>query len=327
MNQSDTDGTGIPVQVGGESGGAGLASRSGSGSDDGFRELVSRPLQVSLPGLMVLRLRVNRHHSNPAPEPVVHRHEHDQVLLYLLGQGALRIGGDFFQATAGTALLIRAGQEHEFLRRSPRRPVCVAVDLHLVGTDQPACDPAEDWLQRAELSATDLALVRQRLAPLARDGVLASEATDDSTWPGGSPGLAAAVLDLLHVVLRRLRREPGAEAVMDRLGGPVAAAVRRILIAGLDNGAVPDVAGVARQLNRRAVHLSRQLKAECGLTLGQLRAAVLLERAKQQLQGDGGISIGEVGAAVGLGDANYFSRWFRRQTGMSPGEWRRRHAP
>lgn len=318
--RSDAGDVAGPLLPAGATAAAGGAGHADPALDDGFSELVSRPLQVSLPGMAVLRLRINRHHPAPAPEPAIHRHAHDQVLLYLLGSGALRIAGEYFQATAGTALLIRAGQEHEFLRRSPRRPVCVAVDLELRAAEVEAGD---GWQPRAELSATDLALVRQRLAPLLRDGPLAPGAPADPTWPGGSPGLAAAVLDVLHVVLCRLRRESETELVMDRLGGPVAAAARRLLAAGLEQGEVPDVAGLAGRLGRRAAHLSRQLKAECGLTLGQLRAAVLLEHAKQLLQGER--RIGDVGAAVGMDDPNYFSRWFRRQTGMSPGEWRSRH--
>ena len=33
-----------------------------------------------------------------------------------------------------------------------------------------------------------------------------------------------------------------------------------------------------------------------------------------------------IAAAVGIDDRNYFSRWFRRQTGLSPTEWRRQGA-
>jgi len=68
-------------------------------------------------------------------------------------------------------------------------------------------------------------------------------------------------------------------------------------------------------------YLNRLLKEHEGLTLGQLRAHKLLARVQRLLRQAG--SIAEVAEAVGFDDPNYFARWFRKQTGLSPSRWRR----
>jgi AraC-like DNA-binding protein len=69
-------------------------------------------------------------------------------------------------------------------------------------------------------------------------------------------------------------------------------------------------------------HLNRLLRAECGLTLGQLRSRIRLKRAVALLADK--VPVQEVGEKVGILDPNYFARWFRQQTGVSPSSWRRR---
>jgi len=68
-------------------------------------------------------------------------------------------------------------------------------------------------------------------------------------------------------------------------------------------------------------HLNRLLRTECGLTLGQLRSRVRLKRAVAMLEEKQPVQ--EVGARIGIMDANYFARWFKQQTGVSPSRWRR----
>ena len=47
----------------------------------------------------------------------------------------------------------------------------------------------------------------------------------------------------------------------------------------------------------------------------------LVEEAKKQLQ-QPTVNVKDVGKAVGYGDSNYFTKVFRRITGMSPTEYR-----
>jgi AraC-like DNA-binding protein len=60
------------------------------------------------------------------------------------------------------------------------------------------------------------------------------------------------------------------------------------------------------------------------MTPGQLRDAERLKQVKRELRKGGAISA--VADGGGFADPNYFSRWFKRQTGVSPMVWRGREA-
>ena len=78
---------------------------------------------------------------------------------------------------------------------------------------------------------------------------------------------------------------------------------------------------IAKQIGKSVDHLNRQLKRESGVTIGQLLSAARLEEASDLLSQPNAV-IGEVASAIGYLDQNYFSRWFRQQTGQTPTEWR-----
>ncbi len=92
----------------------------------------------------------------------------------------------------------------------------------------------------------------------------------------------------------------------------------RAVFSGVEGGGegLP-VAKLAERVGYHPDHLTRLLKKETGMTSGQLRAALRLKRAQAEL---------EAGATVaersGFADANYFTRWFKRQTAKTPREWR-----
>jgi AraC-like DNA-binding protein len=63
--------------------------------------------------------------------------------------------------------------------------------------------------------------------------------------------------------------------------------------------------------------------AENGARFGELRAAQQLEMARRMLD-DAGYTVSEVGYLLGYGDPANFGRAFKRLTGQSPSEYRRR---
>ena len=66
-------------------------------------------------------------------------------------------------------------------------------------------------------------------------------------------------------------------------------------------------------------YLNRVFKRITGLSLSEQRNATRLETAKAALL-RGGTS-GSAAGLSGFNDANYFSRWFKQQTGMKPMEF------
>ncbi len=82
------------------------------------------------------------------------------------------------------------------------------------------------------------------------------------------------------------------------------------------------VADVAAAVGFHPDHLSHLFRRELGETVGGYLARCRIERARELLA-HSNAPIAAVAAGVGFTDPRYFSRFFRRATGMSPREYRR----
>ena len=126
-----------------------------------------------------------------------------------------------------------------------------------------------------------------------------------------------ALFDLLDRHARGLAgRAPGE--------GEIAARVRASVAAELP-GREPSVAAVARRLATSARTLQRRLGEE-GTSFARLVDEVRRERAETFLRA-GDVSIAEVSWLVGFSEQSAFTRAFRRWTGTSPTDFRRRTTP
>ncbi len=101
-------------------------------------------------------------------------------------------------------------------------------------------------------------------------------------------------------------------------------AVKHLLAVMLLDG-VPSRQAVAAQLGMSERSLHRHLLAQGtswrGLLNG-LRRDLCLRRL-----GDSPVTAGEMAAVLGFSTHQAFLRWFRQETGMTPGEYRRQHLP
>lgn len=85
---------------------------------------------------------------------------------------------------------------------------------------------------------------------------------------------------------------------------------------------LPNVADLASQLNVSPRYLSDLLKQETGKTAIELIHIYLISEAKNLLRlGEKGIS--EIAYELGFENASYFTRLFKKQTGMKPVEFRK----
>jgi AraC-like DNA-binding protein len=266
-----------------------------------YRPLLIQDLNLQAPGLKALRLRLNRH--LPEARWTEHAHPHDQLLIYLMGRGQQRVQGVLHPAHPGTVIHIAPGVAHAFEQHPGRQPLCLVLDLEL--------EASRVIHTAAQLTAEQLTETKSRLASLFRHpGVEKREM---------SLRVGAVVLDVLDMALKA----NGWIAPLNRFSTArhysIAKRVERLL--ETKDGAEVDLKQIAELTGYQHDHLNRLLRAECGLTLGQLRARVRLRRAAALLEERK--SVQETGEAVGILDANYFARWFRQQTGVSPSSWRR----
>ncbi len=263
-----------------------------------FRPILLKQLDVSLPGLTVRRLRLNRHLSD-IESVRQHVHRFTQILLYLGGKGVQYIGESARTIRTGTAIFLPPGQTHAFSESESRRPLCLVIDLDWRGA-------RNHRARSTQLTQLDLSEIRQQLSQLAR-----------FQRSGLGPELlrpAGIVLELLDVLWHSLSLSPrnaGRSASNPAL--PIVTSVKRVLLQ--ETGERP-LSELAREIGYQQDYLNRLLKASVGLTLGQMRSQMRVTRAQRLLRESRRVS--DVAAKLGFQDANYFARWFRQQTGLTP---------
>ena len=260
------------------------------------RHIYSQPLDVRVGPLRVRRFSLNRH----LPEKdwvAAHEHRHSQFLLYLTGNGSQRIGNATYEVRPGNLFFLPPRYEHSFVEGTGRRPLCLALDFHFPGATSAV---------RATLSEADLQSIRQALSVL------------HDWYPGNEnvrPREAAAVLQILDILLRTagLQKNPNSHSAI-----PVVRKVREILRE--THASLSGVSHVAEMVGYHPDHLTRIMRREVGMSVRQMRSAETLRRVQSLLAGTD--SIGTVAEKTGFMDPNYFTRWFRRQTGVTPTRWR-----
>ncbi|MFE4858492.1 helix-turn-helix domain-containing protein [Streptomyces sp. NPDC056670] len=130
--------------------------------------------------------------------------------------------------------------------------------------------------------------------------------------------LLRASLQIL--IVRALRTCSSAEEATTRnRAAEVAADFTRLL--RLPGGVLRSVESYARELGISPGHLQALVRQSTGLTSGRLIRLQRALEAKRLLTGTE-LTVRQVAGAVGFKDPAYFCRFFRRETGMSPGEFR-----
>ena len=81
---------------------------------------------------------------------------------------------------------------------------------------------------------------------------------------------------------------------------------------------------VAKAVGVSPYHLSRLFKSLTGLTLREYLTGARIEMAKQLLAASNR-SIPQIASLLRFCDQSYFTRIFRQQTGMTPGQYRKEH--
>lgn len=131
----------------------------------------------------------------------------------------------------------------------------------------------------------------------------------------GEESVLRALLHVLVVRAGRLRGTPPPAPA-----GAVAAEFARLT--GRPDLGLWSVSAHARHLGVTPGHLTEAVKAATGRTAAQLlREARTREAQRFLLRTD--LTVRQVATRVGFADPAYFCRFFRRETGLSPGDFRR----
>jgi AraC-like DNA-binding protein len=218
----------------------------------------------------------------------------------MTGSGTQTVGNRSWSISPGTVCFLPRNNIHAFHKGFGRRPLCLVLELDLRGDSQ--SPPV-----RTQHTRADLAQVRVGLSSLFR-------------WRNPERKsiqlrVGAVVLNVLDILLRSIHWLPSDSE-------PAMPPIVRSLDRALTNIETQELkrTELARHLGYQEDYLNRSLKRACGLTFGEFRSQKRMIKVKSLLEKN--LRIGEVAEQCGFADQNYFSRWFKLQTGQTPREWR-----
>lgn len=188
----------------------------------------------------------------------------------------------------------------------------------------------EDFLRRHPDDAAVLhvlgALAWLRLDPGQMAGLTALAGEMQRELAGAEPGHESVLRAYLHVLIVRAARIAGALGPASAADGAtkVSGMVERYLrlIAAPRQGS-RTLTSYAREIGVSPGHLHELVREQTGLTPGKLTRGHRILEAKRLLAGTD-LSVRQVSEQTGFHDPSYFCRFFRRETGLTPGEFRRR---
>ncbi|MFD3716991.1 AraC family transcriptional regulator [Streptomyces sp. NPDC058674] len=156
-----------------------------------------------------------------------------------------------------------------------------------------------------------------------RDGIaelLAEMEHEYRTLREGYAGVLRAYLHILIVrALRSCEPAPGRGPAAAGRAAELAAAFTRLI--ATPGGTESSVASCAKELGVSAGHLHALVKEATGQTPGRLiRRRQTLEAKRLLARTD--LTIRQVARDTGFADPAYFCRFFRRETGLTPGDYR-----
>ncbi|RZQ66128.1 AraC family transcriptional regulator [Amycolatopsis suaedae] len=241
--------------------------------------------------------------------PFPHRHTFHEIVHVTGGTGAHVVDFTRWELRPPLLGVVEPGQVHHW---DVRRLTGVVV----VFTDDFLLDPADRDILRG--------LSEQPCRPLderAHDRMSRLIAELDEEFRHGGPGAESVLRALLHVLIVRAGRLPGAS------GSRKPARVQAVAAEFARRMARPDpgpwsVREHAELLGVTPGHLTEAVKAATGRTAAQLLREARTREAKRFLLHTG-LTVRQVANRVGFTDPAYFCRFFRRETGLSPGDFRR----
>ena len=268
-----------------------------------YRPIIIEKIGITLPGIEILKLRLNEH--LPEIRSSFHSHEHGQILIYLRGCGEQTVQGKRYPARAGTVIYVGPNERHRFERERSRQPLCLVIDVNLLSKNND-----RSIMTLGELPATELNLIRSRVSQLF--GMSGTGSEDRIVAVG------AVILDILDPVLRSIGWLE-TKVIKRQRSGTINVRVGKIINDKIADASL-SLSMISKMLGFQRDYLNRLLKKESGLTFSQIRSQIRLKKAQKMLMK--GSSVGDVCVAVGMNEQNYFARWFRSQVGTTPTKWR-----
>lgn len=237
-------------------------------------------------------------------------HENVELILFLDGEGYMRLEEKVVSVRAGSIAVINANSLHTFGSDT-------ALEYHCLIVDRGFC------------IANHLDTNRMYFEELFEDDAVAdlvcgicAEYKNDPQTPCRTQIIRAKVLNLMGLLVRNhsrhLAEEPSSSHIMDCVKSSIGY-IRTHYQQDLSLDKTAEISGVSKY------HFAREFHRITGYTFVSYVNLTRCEAAKQMLT-ETTLPIGTVSISCGFSNQSYFTRTFLRYVGMQPGTYRERHA-
>lgn len=242
--------------------------------------------------------------DNEAALQTPHRHSFTQLVLIESGSGTHHIDFTPFPIRPGELHLLAPGQVHDWQADAGFKCLALMFSEDVLDPIGALPDTVRELLL---LGAAPIVPASKELTQIRR----LFEALSEAGSPGSTRHLLAA---LLHdcASAQKQRTEFPAHSPLTR------AFLRRVLRAP---DAKLSVANCASSLSVTSGHLAEQIAADTGSTPSRILRSAVTREAQRLLSGTD-ISAAQISHRLGFSEASYFSRFFRREVGCTPTEYR-----
>lgn len=233
----------------------------------------------------------------------VHTHEWHELILNLEGEGIMTIGNKQFPFFPGSVHIVPQNTPHIKESKDKFRDIYFLTDtlfpIQPTQLNAEAIITFSDDTDRTLEKLMQMMLYRY-LQGNKNDTVLES--------------MYELALKIVEESCIKVQKDPVVEKIIQKL-------------TSCFNDPDISVSEILHTMGYSKDHLRRKFVCEVGVTPSEYLTSLRISQAKKMLkrQRELGIPISEIGALCGYYDARYFSRIFKKETGLSPQEYAKKH--
>lgn len=267
--------------------------------------------------------------------PQLRRLYDHELVLCVGGSGHIVLEGQSHEAISNRLFFVQPRQWHSYLADC-------GEDLHLLGVhfdwipqhdtlqfpldiEIPIDDAPDEFLFRAPRQIADWNLAERPFLDLSKNAdaraALDSVVIEYSIGNEESRLRAGALLAAAIISISRAARSLSQSDELQRVGPDAARRVERARALLEDVEKNLSIESVAATIGWSGDHLRRTFRAVYAVSPASFQNAVRLERARLQLRDDQ-YAVAEVAAFCGFDNAEYFARWFKTESGLTPRQFR-----
>ena len=254
-------------------------------------------------------------HQNRGRHYPPHSHGEYQMIFVSAGEVKLECAGQSWHVCAPAILLLGNLETHSFSRITEeydRYSVTIAPDA--------AVGIMEERLLRVFLPhGEDRSPVVTLQEAVAAEMRMLFAALEEESAQTDFPDAADT---LVRMILLRLYRYAPQFFPPRSESDSLTEQVRRVLETHLEEKM--SLHALGERFHISVYHLERLFRAYTGYSIGRYRLLCRVAAARELLATTD-LPVGEIAARVGIGDMSNFSRYFKRETGQSPQQYRRAH--